>query len=277
MVRRGVGITIERVSKRYRTRDGDLLALEDVNLEVQPGEFVALVGPSGCGKSTLLLMVAGLIPATDGRIAIDGRIRNGPYTDVGIVFQRDALLEWRSVLGNVLLPAEIKKIPRGAATDRARELLRRVGLGGFEDRYPHELSGGMRQRVALCRALIHDPPLLLMDEPFAALDAFTREELGSYVLRLWQDLRNTVIFVTHAIEEAVLLADRVVVMSSRPGRVVESVEVPLGRPRTPALRDEGAFHSAVGRIRDLFRGQGLLGSTAGANGGEQERLGARAG
>lgn len=257
---RGVGIAVEQVSKRYRTRDGEVLALEDVSLEVRPGEFVALVGPSGCGKSTLLLMVAGLIPASGGTIKINGQLQRGPYTDVGIVFQRDALLEWRSVLSNVLLPAEIKRMPRGVAGERGRELLRRVGLEGFEDRYPYELSGGMRQRVALCRALIHDPPLLLMDEPFAALDAFTREELGAYLLRLWQELRNTVIFVTHAIEEAVLLADRVVVMSSRPGRVIESVEVPLGRPRMPELREEGAFHSTVRKIRELFRGQGLLGS-----------------
>ncbi|MDQ7828064.1 MAG: ABC transporter ATP-binding protein [Armatimonadota bacterium] len=259
MTQQAVGIALERVSKRYRARGADILAVEGVSLAVRPGEFVALVGPSGCGKSTLLLMIAGLIPPTGGTIAVDGQVRTRPYTDVGVVFQRDALLEWRTVLGNVLLPAEIKNLSRAAAVDRARQLLQRVGLAGFEHRYPHELSGGMRQRVALCRALIHDPPLLLMDEPFAALDAFTREELGTYLLGLWQDRQNTVVFVTHAIEEAVLLADRVVVMSPRPGRVVQSVEVPLGRPRTPALREEDAFHSAVRRIRDLFRSQGLLG------------------
>jgi NitT/TauT family transport system ATP-binding protein len=253
-----VSVRLEGVGKVYRSRGGQLVALKDISLDVGPGEFVALVGPSGCGKSTLLMLVAGLIPPTTGSVVIGGRPINGPFTDVGIVFQRDVLLEWRTVLANVLLPAEIKGLTLATARVRARHLLERVGLLGFEDRYPYELSGGMRQRVALCRALLHDPPLLLMDEPFAALDAFTREEMGFYLLRLWQERQTTVIFVTHSIEEATVVADRIVVMSPRPGRIVRVVDVALPRPRTAAVRDHPGFQRVVHTVRELFRMHGVL-------------------
>lgn len=253
-----VAVILEGVDKTYYTPGGPLAAVDDVALAVRPAEFLAVVGPSGCGKSTLLMLIAGLIMPTRGFVAVDGRKVTRPFTDVGFVFQKDALLEWRNVLANVLLPAEIKRLPPAPHRARALELLGRVGLAGFEHRYPYELSGGMRQRVALCRALVHDPPLLLMDEPFAALDAFTREELGFYVLRLWEARRSTVIFVTHAIEEAVILADRVVVLAPRPGRVLATVDIPLPRPRLPAMKDDDRSHAAVRQIRDILVAQGLL-------------------
>lgn len=259
MSRPAVSIVLDGVQKAYHGRTR-IPAIEGISLTVRAGEFLALVGPSGCGKSTLLMLVAGLIPPTAGTIAIDGRPISGPYTDVGVVFQRDVLFEWRTVLANVLLPAEIKRLPASASRRRACDLLTQVGLAGFEDRYPYELSGGMRQRVALCRALIHDPPLLLMDEPFAALDAFTREEMGSYLLRLWHE-RSTVIFVTHSIEEAVALADRVAVMSPRPGRIVHLVDVPLPRPRTLDVKEDTRFHEIVRSIREQFRSHGVLPET----------------
>ncbi len=252
-----VSVALEDVHKAYHGRAQQIVALESITMTVRSGEFLAVVGPSGCGKSTLLMLIAGLLPPTRGAIAIDGRPVVGPYTDVGIVFQRDVLFEWRTILGNVLLPAEIKRLSLPASRERALHLLDEVGLAGFEDRYPYELSGGMRQRVALCRALIHDPPLLLMDEPFAALDAFTREEMGAYLLRLWHE-RSTVIFVTHSIEEAVALADRVVVMSPRPGRIVEAVDVGLPRPRGLDVKEDRRFHDVVHTIRELFKARGML-------------------
>ncbi|HEV8339026.1 MAG TPA: ABC transporter ATP-binding protein [bacterium] len=256
--RSAVSVVLNQLRKTYANSHSPLIALDDVALEVAAGEFVSIVGPSGCGKSTLLMLIAGLLPPTQGTIAIDGRAIVGPYTDVGFVFQRDVLLEWRTVLQNVLLPAEIKHHPKAASRERALHLLEQVGLAGFERRYPYELSGGMRQRVALCRALIHEPPLLLMDEPFGALDALTREAMGFYLLRLWQDRQKTVIFVTHSIEEAVVLADRVVVMSPRPGRIVQTFTPDLPRPRTQMVKGSAHFHEVVDAIRELFRARGFL-------------------
>ncbi len=253
-----VAVALDGVTKAYGAGSDRLLAVDRITLDVDPGEFVAVVGPSGCGKSTLLMLIAGLIPTTSGMVHIDGRRIERSYTNVGFVFQRDVLFEWRSVLSNVLLPIQIKRLPLEIYREHALGLLERVGLRGFEHKYPHELSGGMRQRVSLCRALIHDPPLLLMDEPFAALDAFTREEMAFYLLRLWHERRNTVVFVTHSIEEAVLLADRVVVMSPRPGRITRTVDVPLPRPRTAETKNDHVLHDVVRAIRDLFQAGGLL-------------------
>src|SRR5262245_54396279 len=193
---------------------------------MRPGEFVSVVGPSGCGKSTLLLMVAGLIRITSGTITIGDIQVTKPYTDLGIVFQEPVLLDWRKVLGNVLIQAEIRKgMDKKRLRARAQELLDLVGLNGFEDRYPFELSGGMRQRVSICRALLHDPPLLLMDEPFGALDALTRDQLNLDLQSIWLGSEKTVMFVTHSISEAVFLSDRVAVFSPRPGRVVEMLDI----------------------------------------------------
>jgi NitT/TauT family transport system ATP-binding protein len=214
------GVKIDRVRKVYETRGEPILALDECSLDLQPGEFVSVVGPSGCGKSTLMLILAGLLPATSGTITIGDTVVKGPYTDLGIVFQEPVLLEWRKVLGNILLQVELRRgVSKRRYIDRARELLELVGLEGFENRYPFELSGGMRQRVSICRALLHDPPLLLMDEPFGALDALTRDQLNLDLQSIWMGSGKTVMFVTHSISEAVFLSDRVVVFSGRPAMV----------------------------------------------------------
>jgi NitT/TauT family transport system ATP-binding protein len=225
-------IGIRNVSQIYRTRTGEVEALRDVSLEVADGEFVAIVGRSGCGKSSLLRLVAGLQEATSGEITVAGTPIAGPRRDIGFMFQRPALLPWRSVLDNVLLPAEVFKVDKRVARDRAHELLDLVGLNGFEKRLPHELSGGMQQRVSLCRALIQQPRVLLMDEPFSALDALTRADLTVELQRLQMKEASTVLFVTHSVDEAVLLADRVVVLSPRPGRLREIVTIAIARPRS---------------------------------------------
>jgi NitT/TauT family transport system ATP-binding protein len=258
----GVPITLRGVTKRYRTaRGGDVHALSELDLSIEAGEFVSIVGPSGCGKSTLLMLVSGLIPATTGTIAVDGRAVKGAVDNIAIVFQRDVLLDWRTVLANVLLPVEIKKLDPPSHRRKARDLLRSVGLAEFEDKYPAELSGGMRQRVAICRALVQDPGLLLMDEPFGALDALTREQMNLDLQRMWLRDRNTVLFITHSIEEAVLLSDRVVVMSSRPGRVADMVGNDLPRPRGAHTRSEPRFVEHVERIRKHFLALGVLSET----------------
>jgi NitT/TauT family transport system ATP-binding protein len=237
-------ITLTDVSKTFACRAGDVAALRHVDLTVDQGEFLAVVGRSGCGKSTLLRLIAGLLKPTAGRIRIDGTPVTGPRRDVALMFQRPALLPWRSVLDNVMLPAEIFGWPRRERRRQAAELLDKVGLAGFEKRLPHELSGGMQQRVAICRALIQRPRLLLMDEPFSALDALTREELAVELQRIHMQLHTTVVFVTHAISEAVLLADRVVVLSSRPGQVRKVVDVDIPRPRSLGM---GAHVDEVAR------------------------------
>jgi NitT/TauT family transport system ATP-binding protein len=253
-------IRIEALSKVYLTRAGEpVAALDRISLGVAENEFVVLVGPSGCGKSTLLKIVAGLIPATAGTIHVHGTPVTGPREDVGIVFQAPVLLNWRDVLRNVLFPIEILRRDERQYHPIALDLIRLVGLAGFENKHPRELSGGMQQRVAICRALIHDPTILLMDEPFGALDALTREEMGLELLRVWEERRKTILFVTHSIPEAVLLADRVVVMSPRPGRIARFIEVKLPRPRAMAMESSLEFRSHADEIREL-----IFGSRAGA-------------
>ncbi|TDB70934.1 ABC transporter ATP-binding protein [Micromonospora sp. KC721] len=225
-------IRLADVSRTFDGRSGHVEALRGIDLEVAEGEFVAVLGRSGCGKSTLLRMVAGLLPATTGEITVGGDRVTGPRRDIAMLFQRPALLPWRTVLDNVLLPAEIFGWRRPEHRDQARQLLDLAGLGGFEKRLPHELSGGMQQRVSLCRSLLGEPRVMLMDEPFSALDALTREELAGELQRVHMETAPTVVFVTHSIDEAVLLADRVVVLTPRPGRIREVVEVTIPRPRT---------------------------------------------
>jgi NitT/TauT family transport system ATP-binding protein len=224
-------ITVDGVSQTFRSGKGTVEALANLDLTVQDGECVAVIGRSGCGKSTLLRLIAGLLSATAGTITVGGEPVIRPRRDVAMMFQRPALLPWRSVLHNVLLPLEIFRTSREEGRLRAGQLVELAGLGGFETRLPHELSGGMQQRVALCRALVTEPKVLLMDEPFSALDSLTRIELGEELQRVHMTRRTTIVLVTHSIEEAVLLADRVVVLSSRPGRVRDVVEVKIPRPR----------------------------------------------
>ena len=248
-------IVLDGVTKRFVTRGGDEVdALEDVSLEIGTNEFVCLVGPSGCGKSTLLRLVAGLLPPSRGTVAIDGSVVAEPRADTGIVFQAPTLLPWATVLDNVLFPVDMMGRLDAAARARAHDLLALVGLAGFEGKYPRELSGGMQQRAGICRALVHDPTTLLMDEPFGALDALTREELTIEVMRIWTERPKTVVFITHSIPEAVLLADRVVVLSARPGRIAEIVDVKLPRPRDFDMEARHEFQSATHRIRELIFG-----------------------
>jgi NitT/TauT family transport system ATP-binding protein len=234
-------IEVRGVSKQYRTRTGDVLAVTDLTFQVHEREFVAILGSSGCGKSTVLKMVVGLFPPSAGEIRVQDQPVREPLDNVGMVFQSPVLLRWRTVLGNVLFPA--RALGRGVAgyRDRALALLKLVGLEGFEAKYPYELSGGMAQRVSLCRALLLDPDLLLMDEPFGALDALTREEMNLELLRIWEERRKTILFVTHSISEAVFLADRVLVMTPRPGRVALDLPIDLPRPRLNAVRADARF------------------------------------
>jgi NitT/TauT family transport system ATP-binding protein len=244
-------IRLDRVGMTYATTSGPVEALRDIDLAVGRGELVAIVGPSGCGKSTLLRVIAGLRAPSGGRVEVDGRPVTGPRPSVGMVFQAPVLLKWRTIEGNVLLPAELSGLDPAAYRSRAAELLRLVGLAEFAGKLPRELSGGMQQRASLCRALLLDPPLLLMDEPFGALDAMTRDEMNLELLRVWGEgsrARKTIVFVTHSIPEAVFLADRVVVMTPRPGRLARVFDVPLTRPRTVTSRagaDFGALTLAV--------------------------------
>ncbi len=248
-------ITLNRVTRIFDSRDGDqITALEDVSLEIGTNEFITLVGPSGCGKSTLLRIVAGLILPTAGTATIGGQPITEPRQETGIVFQAPTLLPWASVLDNVLLPLRMMRRMDSGSTDKAAALLKLVGLDGFESKSPRELSGGMQQRVAICRALVHEPDILLMDEPFGALDALTREEMTMELLRIWGERPKTVLFVTHSITEAVVLADRVVVMSPRPGRIAEIIDIKSPRPRSFHVEGDPAFHDASRRIRQLIFG-----------------------
>src|SRR6185503_10348117 len=249
-------LAVSRLDKRYGTQEEGILALKEVSIEIGNAEFVSLLGPSGCGKSTLLRCIAGLERPSAGMIELERRVVIGPPDNMGIVFQRDVLLDWLTVIRNVLLPARIRRLPLEELRPKAERLLHLIGLGGFEDRFPWELSGGMRQRVAICRALLLDPSLLLMDEPFGALDAMTRDELNLELQRVWLADAKTVLFVTHSIVEAVFLSDRVVVMSLSPGRVEDIVSIELPRPRTLAIRETPEFSSYVARIRQLFEGFG---------------------
>jgi len=246
-------IRLQGVEKTYRTRRGDLVhAVEGITLDIAENEFVTLVGPSGCGKSTLLKLVAGLTPVSAGTIRVRDTVVREPFPDVGIVFQHPVLLPWRTVLDNVLFAAEMLGLARDDHRKRALELLELSGLAGFETRLPRELSGGMQQRVAICRALLPDPSLLLMDEPFGALDAMTREELGLELLRIWDARRKTILFVTHSIPEAILLADKVVVMTPRPGRVARVISIELPRPRTVELEFDAKFKAYSDEVRGLI-------------------------
>ncbi|MEQ9688745.1 MAG: ABC transporter ATP-binding protein [Bauldia litoralis] len=253
-----VSIAVRNVSKVF-ARDGqETVALDGVDLDIREGEFLAVVGPSGCGKSTLMRLIGGLDMPTRGEVTIGGAAITAPVTDLGIVFQKPVLLEWRTVLENVMFQIDMRGEKRRDHLDTARQLLAAVGLADFEDRYPHELSGGMQQRASIARALIHEPPLLLMDEPFGALDALTREQMRLDLEELWLSTRKTVIFITHSIDEAVLLADRVVVMTPRPGRVDRILDIPLERPRGLEGRKTHEFLAAVDEITELFLANGTL-------------------
>jgi NitT/TauT family transport system ATP-binding protein len=256
-------LRISDLVKIYATRDGVVRALDRVSIDQPRGEFLSILGPSGCGKSTLLMIAAGLIPASGGSITIEGKPVDSPRTSIGIVFQSPVLLEWRTALGNVLLQTEARGTKREIAEKRARELLGAVGLAGFEDKFPHELSGGMRQRVSICRALIHGPDHLLMDEPFGALDSLTRDQLVLDLQLLWMRQQMTVLFITHSIAEAVFLSDRVVVMSPRPGRIDRVIQIDLPRPRTLAMRDTPEFAAYSRQIMELFLARGVLNEHAG--------------
>lgn len=256
------GVSVRGLNKIYPAKDTPVHALKNISLDVAEGEFVSIVGPSGCGKSTLLKIVAGLMPPTSGNVHIFGKPCTGPVESLGMAFQQDLLLPWRTVLGNVLLQTEFrrngkKRVEGQDVVDRAHELLATVGLEGFESKFPYQLSGGMRHRAALCRALVHKPKLLLLDEPFAGVDAITREQLGLDVRQLWLQEGNTLIFVTHNITEAVFLANRVVILSPRPGAV--EAEIVIDIPRERNLRDrEGEQCVAYSReIRSIFESMGL--------------------
>jgi NitT/TauT family transport system ATP-binding protein len=257
--RRGVPIEISRVAKTFGEGTAKpFRALKEVTVDIQAGEFVSVVGPSGCGKSTLMLMVAGLLNRSHGRIVIAGVPVTKPITDVGIAFQDHLLLEFRTALDNVTLHADIRKLPKKKIEARARELFGQLRLSHAMHKYPRQLSGGMRQRVSLIRTLVHDPPLLLMDEPFGALDALTRLQVRTDLEALWLRHRPTVLFITHSVEEAVGLSDRILVMSPSPGEIVEEIRVELPRPRPIVLGDVKEFTEYVDRIHRQFERLGVL-------------------
>jgi NitT/TauT family transport system ATP-binding protein len=253
-------IAVQELSRTFVSGATAVHALDRISFEIGAGEFVSIVGPSGCGKSTLLKIIAGLLPATSGDVSVNGEPVRSPLENVGMVFQSPILLKWRSVLGNVLLPVEFARLDVGSHMERARSLIKLVGLQGFEEMYPHQLSGGMQQRASLCRALVTDPQLLLMDEPFGALDAMTRDELDLELLRIWEERKKTVLFVTHSIQEAVFLSDHVIVMSARPGRLLETLRIDLPRPRSIEIMSSPVFGDYTLKIRGLLASAG--GTTA---------------
>ena len=244
----GLRATTVRIASLRKTY-GDLEAIREMSFDVGDGEFLSVLGPSGCGKSTLLMMIAGLIAPTSGEIRVKDTKVAGPRRDVGVVFQSPVLLPWRTVLQNVLFPIELMRLPRPQYESRAMELLRMAKIDEFTALLPRQLSGGMRQRVAICRALVHDPSILLMDEPFSALDAITRDEMGVELLRIWQANRKTVIFVTHSIREAAFLSDRVLVMGRRPATIIDDLAIDLPRPRHIAMTEDEAFNRLVRHLR----------------------------
>ena len=244
--------------KTYRTQDDEVETLKPLDFDIRAGEFVSVVGPSGCGKSTLMKMVAGLLPISGGELELSGQAVRGPQTDVGIVFQSALLLPWRRVIDNILLQAEIRNLPMDAARARAQSLIEMAGLAGFEQKYPWQLSGGMQQRVAILRALLHDPSVLLMDEPFGALDAMTRERMNLELQRIWLTAKKTVLLITHSIPEAIFLSDRVFVMSERPGRIVQVYDIDLPRPRPLDVMGSEAFAGYARQLRAHFYAQGSL-------------------
>ena len=245
-------IEIKGVAKTYKTQDGEVPSLQPLDFDINEGEFLVVVGPSGCGKSTLLKMIAGLLPPSEGEIRVDGRVVKSPHRDVGIVFQSALLLPWRRVLENVMMPVEVKGLPVEEYRKRALALLKMTGLDGFERKYPWQLSGGMQQRAAICRALVHDPKIVLMDEPFGALDAMTRERMNVELQRIQRETGKTVMLITHSIPEAVFLADRVLVMSARPGKIDAIYDVTLPRPRTLDMMADPRFVEMTQKIRKHF-------------------------
>jgi NitT/TauT family transport system ATP-binding protein len=251
-------IRIEGVNKTYQSKKGPVFAIGPVSLNIKQGEFISLLGPSGCGKSTLLMMIAGLLDCTEGHIHIDGIRVTRPQTNIGIVFQNLVLVDWRDVLGNVLLQVEMRKLNVKDYEARAKELLASVGLENFLRHHPYELSGGMQQRTAFCRALVHDPPLVLMDEPLGALDAMTREQLRRDLENLWMETKKTFVFVTHDISEAVQLSDRVIIISPRPGKIEHEIEIDLPRPRDFDVIQSEAFMSYIKDISSIFMGYGVI-------------------
>jgi NitT/TauT family transport system ATP-binding protein len=259
---RGTSLSIRNVSMVFSRAGHSVHALDGIDLDIKEGQFISVVGPSGCGKSTLLKLVTGLRPPTAGTISILDKPVTGPRSDVGIVFQSPVLLPWRTVLQNVMLPIDVLRLDKAEYEKRGRDLLHLVGLDGFEGAYPQELSGGMQQRAAIARALVYDAPILMMDEPFGALDAMTRDQMNVEVQRIWEASGKTVVFITHSIPEAVFLADRVVVMSPRPGRILKILEIDL--PRTRSLDDmlTPQFGEYVREIRGMF---GSGNSTRGKN------------
>ncbi|GAB4473239.1 MAG: ABC transporter ATP-binding protein [Anaerolineae bacterium] len=254
----GASIRGRDITKIYNTRERDVHALQPVNFEIQAGEFVSLIGPSGCGKSTLMLIVAGLLAPTSGSVEIGGKVLTKPLTDVGIVFQDHLLLDFRTAIDNILLQTQIRGTPQEVAREEARRLLAQLGLEEAADRYPNQLSGGMRQRVSLGRALIHDPSILLMDEPFGALDAITRTQMRLDLERLWLAKRKTVLFITHSVEEAIGLSDRVIVMSPSPGHIVDEIKIDLPRPRPVDLGQMPGFIEYADHIYAIFKQLGVL-------------------
>ncbi|NNM71596.1 ABC transporter ATP-binding protein [Enterovirga aerilata] len=251
-------IQLQEIEKVYAARDGNpVQALAPVSLEIGTGEFLTIVGPSGCGKSTMLRLVAGLIPRTRGRLLMRRQEISGPQRDMGIVFQTPVLFPWRTVLDNVLLPAEVLRLPPAKSRARALELLEIVGLSDFAAKYPFELSGGMQQRVAIARSLVHEPSVVLMDEPFGALDAMTRDTMNLEIMRIWREAGTTILFVTHSIPEAVFLGERVVVMTPRPGRIAEVIDVELPAQRDIDIVNTDRFGVYVRQIRAHFNAKGL--------------------
>lgn len=252
-------IDIRELCKVYTTRDGGKVeALQDISFEVEEGSFVTVVGPSGCGKSTMLKILAGILPKSSGEVFLGGQEVTGPRRDIGVVFQSPVLLPWRTVLDNVTVPAEVQGLDMDTHRERAMELLDLVGLTGFEEQYPFELSGGMQQRVGIGRALVSDPAFLLMDEPFGALDAMTRERMNMELLRIWRESAKTILFITHSIPEAVLLADRVIVLTERPGRIARIVDVDLPRPRDIEMVTSDQFGVYTTQLRKLLYAKGGL-------------------
>ena len=245
-------IEVKDLCKSYQTREGSIAALDRLSFSVGSQEFVSVLGPSGCGKTTVLKIIAGLVQASDGTVKVAGEFVSGARSEVGMVFQTPALMRWRNVINNVKLPAEILGLDRQRSISRAKDLLNLVGLGDFAGKYPNELSGGMQQRVSIARALIHDPSILLLDEPFSALDAMTRNKLNVELLRIWSESRKTSLLITHSIPEAVFLSDRIVVLSARPAKVLEIVDIPLPRPRTPEMRVSTEFIRLVDHLGRLI-------------------------
>ncbi|MDF0597645.1 ABC transporter ATP-binding protein [Psychromarinibacter halotolerans] len=251
-------IEISGVSKTFGTGAEAVHAFGPVDMNIMPGEFVSLLGPSGCGKSTLMLMIAGLVDPTEGRIALAGREVHGPQTDIGIMFQDNTLVPWRTVRGNIELQLELRSLPPRDFRERIDELLTSVDLMAFADRHPYELSGGMQQRAAFCQAMVHDPHLMLLDEPLGKLDAMTRERIRDDLQALWQRQKPTVVFVTHSIEEAVQLSTKVAVVTPRPGRIERLIPIDLPYPRDLSVKNTPEFTGYVREIQEIFRGYGVL-------------------